>query len=169
MKRALIIGFVLVSLTVCVTAEVKVGVVNPQKILVETIRGKQVKENLEKVSKAKQADIQKKESAIKNLEKELMSPALNQETRERKATDLQNMRVDLKRFVEDSQKEFQRRYQREMQTLYKEIMPVIQQIGKNQGYTIILDLSSAGVSYFDVTTDITDSVIKAYDAKYQAK
>ena len=60
MKRALIIGFVLVSLTVCVTAEVKVGVVNPQKILVETIRGKQVKENLEKVSKAKQADIQKK-------------------------------------------------------------------------------------------------------------
>jgi len=169
MKRALIIGFVLVSLTVCVTAEVKVGVVNPQKILVETIRGKQVKENLEKVSKAKQADIQKKESAIKNLEKELMSPALNQDTRERKATDLQNMRVDLKRFVEDSQKEFQRRYQREMQTLYKEIMPVIQQIGKNQGYTIILDLSSAGVSYFDVTTDITDSVIKAYDAKYQAK
>ena len=98
-----------------------------------------------------------------------MSPALNQDTRERKATDLQNMRVDLKRFVEDSQKEFQRRYQREMQTLYKEIMPVIQQIGKNQGYTIILDLSSAGVSYFDVTTDITDSVIKAYDAKYQAK
>jgi len=169
MKRALIIGFVLVSLTVCVCAEVKIAVVNPQKILVETIRGKQVKDNLEKVSKAKQADIQKKENAIKALEKELMSPALNQDTRERKATDLQNLRVELKRFVEDSQKEFQRSYQREMQTLYKEIMPVIQQIGKNQGYTIILDLSSAGVSYFDNTIDITDSVIKAYDAKYQAK
>lgn len=169
MKRALIIGFVLVSMTAYVCAEVKIGVVNPQKILVETIRGKQVKDNLEKVSKAKQADIQKKESAIKNLEKELMSPALNQETRERKATDLQTLRVQLKRFVEDSQKEFQRSYQREMQTLYKEIMPVIQQIGKNEGYTIILDLSSAGVSYFDIAIDITDSVIKAYDAKYKAK
>ncbi|HDP96030.1 MAG TPA: OmpH family outer membrane protein [Candidatus Aminicenantes bacterium] len=169
MKRALVIGLVLTSMTAYTYAEQKIAVVNPQKILVETIRGKQVKERLEKISNEKQAEIQKKEAAIKALEKELMSPALNPETRESKAADLQSRQVDIKRFVEDSQKEFQRRYQKEMETLYKEIMPVIQQIGKAQGYTLILDLSSAGVSYFDTAIDITDEVIRAYDEKYKAK
>jgi len=169
MKRALVIGLVLVSMGVYAYAEQKIAVVNPQKILVETIRGKQVKDKLEKISNEKKLDIQKRETAIKNLEKELMSPALNQDTREKKAAELQNLRVQLKRFVEDSQNEFQRRYQTEMQTLYKEIMPVIQQIGKSDAYTLILDLSSAGVSYFDTSIDITDAVIKAYDAKYKAK
>ncbi len=169
MKRALTIGFVLASMTLCAYAEQKVAVVNPQKILATTIRGKQVRARLEKISEAKQVEIKKMEATIQKLEKDLMSPALNQDTREKKAAELQTHRVNIKRFVEDSQKEFQRNYQKEMQTLYKEIMPVIQQIGKAQGFTLILDLSSSGVSYFDPAIDITDTVIQAYDTKYKAK
>lgn len=153
-------------MSVAVYSQAKIGVINPQKVVSETIRGKQVKAKLEKLGDEKQQKIKGMEDAIKKLEKELMSPALNADAKEKKAVDLQGKRVNLKRYVEDAQKEFQGRYQKEMQTMYKEIMPIIEKIGAAKGFTIIFDLSNSGISYFDKTIDITNEVIKAYDQKY---
>ncbi len=166
MKKTLVIVLTIVALSVVAYAEAKIGVINPQKVVSETIRGKQVKAKLEKLGDDKQQQIKGMEDAIKKLEKELMSPALNAEAKEKKAADLQGKRINFKRFVEDAQKEFQARYQKEMQTMYKEIMPIIEKIGAAKGFTIIFDLSNSGISYFDKTIDITNEVIKAYDQKY---
>lgn len=153
-------------MSVAVYSETKIGVINPQKVVTETIRGKQVKAKLEKLGEEKQQKIKGMEDAIKQLEKELMSPALNAEAKEKKASELQSKRVNLKRYVEDAQKEFQGKYQKEMATMYREIMPIIEKIGAAKSFTIIFDLSNSGVSYFDKTIDITNEVIKAYDQKY---
>ncbi len=166
MKKTLVIVLTILAVSVTGYAQAKIGVINPQKVVSETIRGKQVKAKLEKLGDQKQVEIKGMEDGIKKLEKELMSPALNADAKEKKAVDLQNIRTNLKRFVEDAQKEFQVQYQKEMQTLYKEIMPIIEKIGAAKGFTIIFDLSNSGISYFDKTIDITDEVIKAYDQKY---
>ena len=166
MKKTLVIVLTILAMSVAVYSQAKIGVINPQKVVSETIRGKQVKAKLEKLGDEKQQKIKGMEDAIKKLEKELMSPALNADAKEKKAVDLQGKRVNLKRYVEDAQKEFQGRYQKEMQTMYKEIMPIIEKIGAAKGFTIIFDLSNSGISYFDKTIDITNEVIKAYDQKY---
>jgi outer membrane protein len=166
MKKTLVIVLTILAMSVAVYSQAKIGVINPQKVVTETIRGKQVKAKLEKLGEEKQQKIKGMEDAIKKLEKELMSPALNADAKEKKAVDLQSKRVNLKRFVEDAQKEFQGRYQKEMQTMYKEIMPIIEKIGAAKSFTIIFDLSNSGISYFDKTIDITNEVIKAYDQKY---
>ena len=153
-------------MSVAVYSQTKIGVINPQKVVTDTIRGKQVKAKLEKLGEEKQQKIKGMEASIKQLEKELMSPALNADAKEKKASELQNQRVNLKRYVEDAQKDFQSKYQKEMATLYREIMPIIEKIGAAKGFTIIFDLSNSGVSYFDKTIDITNEVIKAYDQKY---
>jgi outer membrane protein len=94
-----------------------------------------------------------------------LSPALNDDTREKKGLDLQTKRKDLKRYVEDAQNEIQRESQKELVELEKAVMPLIDQIGKSKGFTIIFDITRPGIVYFDQAIDITPEVIKAFDEK----
>jgi outer membrane protein len=169
MKKTFIVVLTLLVAASFVYSQTKIGVINPQKVIAETIRGKQVQEKLKKLSDEKQQKIKGIEEEINKLEKELMSPALNADTRDKKSSQLQDKRTALKRFVEDAQKDFQGEYAKEMQNLTKEIMPVIEKIGSEKGFTIIFDLNNSGISYFDKAIDVTDDVIKAYNAKISSK
>jgi outer membrane protein len=164
-------AFVATFLTLCsfIFTLTKIGVVNPQKVLSETIRGKQVRDKLEKIRQNNVNKLKQYKDEIQKLEKELLSPALNSEARASKNNELQNKKITLRRLAEDADRNFKKTYQKEMVTLSKEILPIIETIGKSKGYTIILDISSAGISYFDKTTDITDEVIKEYNKKYAGK
>jgi outer membrane protein len=46
----------------------------------------------------------------------------------------------------------------------EEVLPIIETVAKERGFKLVLDLSISGVAYFDNTLDITDEVIKRYDA-----
>jgi len=50
--------------------------------------------------------------------------------------------------------------------LEKAVMPVIDQIGKSNGFTIIFDITRPGIVYFDQAIDITPDVIKAFDNQF---
>ncbi len=166
MKKTLVLIFTIFTLGAFICAETKFGVINPEQVILKTIRGKQVKQKLEKLAKEFQQKTIKKENEIKKLEKDLVSPALNRETRERKAAELQNKKTYLKRFAEDSRKEWQAQWTKEMRKLTNEIMPIIENIGKSKNYTLIFDYKNSGISYFDKTIDITNEVIRDYDLKY---
>ena len=56
-----------------------------------------------------------------------------------------------------------------MMKLTNEVMPIIKKIGESKNYTLIFDIQSSGISYFDKTIDITNEVIRDYDAKYPEK
>jgi len=166
MKKTLVLIFTIFTLGAFIYAETKIGVINPDEVILKTIRGKQVKQKLEKLAKKLQQQTTKKENEIKKLEKDLVSPALNAETRDRKSVELQNKKTNLKRFAEDSRKEWQLQYRKEMMKLTNEIMPIIKKIGKSKNYTLIFDYKNSGISYFDNTIDITNEVIRDYDLKY---
>lgn len=146
-------------------AEMKVGIINPEKVVRNTTKGKAVMKKLEDLSKGKQAKIKEMAGEIEKLEKEVMSPALNTETRQRKAMSLEDKKTRYKRYVEDSTRDFQMSYRQEMSKLQQEIMPVIAEVGKSLGYTLILDVSSSGISYFDPAIEITDKIIEAMNKK----
>ena len=155
MKRSLIFIVTLVTLTMFGFTEVKIGVINAQKVIVSTARGKAIQKKLADIGKSKQRRVQQMQNEIKILEKAIQSPALNSDARDRKAEELQNKKVKFKRYVEDTQKELRRRYQKEIQSLQKEVMPIIDRIGKSKGFTVIFDLSIAFVLHFKVDRDYT--------------
>ncbi len=169
MKKTLVLIFTIFTLGAFIYAETKIGVISAEQVILNTIRGKQVKLKLEKLGKIIQEKVAKKDNEIKKLEKDLVSPALNAETRERKATELQFKKTNLKRYAEDSRKEWQLQYKKEMMKLTNEVMPIIKKIGESKNYTLIFDIQSSGISYFDKTIDITNEVIRDYDAKYPEK
>jgi outer membrane protein len=165
MKKTFILVVTVLVMTAFAISQVKIGVVNAQEILAKTKKGIEIQNRLEKLQNNKQKELQAMQDEIKKLEKEVLSPALNDETREKKGLDLQNKRKDLKRYLEDAQNEIQRESQKELGELEKAVMPLIDQIGKSKGFTIIFDITRPGIVYFDQAIDITPEVISAFDAK----
>ncbi len=166
MRKSLILVITVVVMSAFAISQVKVGVVNAQEILQKTKKGVEIQKRLEQLQQKKQNEMQAMQDTIKKLEKDVVSPALNQETREKKSLELQNKRKNLKRFIEDAQNEIQRESQKELVELEKSVMPLIDQIGKSKGFTIIFDITRPGIVYFDDAIDITPEVIKAFDAKF---
>jgi outer membrane protein len=169
MKKSMILIFTILTLSIFVFSEVKIGVINAQEIMEKTKKGNQVQKKLENLQNAKRKQLQTKQQELEKLEKELNSPALNADTRARKTRQVQDKRIELQRMVEDAQNEMRQESQKELFELQKEIMPLIQEIGRSKGFTLILDMTSSGIAYFDQSVDITAEVIKAVDAKFPGK
>jgi outer membrane protein len=168
MKKKLFMIFALLALTAFVFSEVKIGIINPQVVLQNSAKGKEVIERLRSLNMSKQKKYEAMQKEVDALEKETMSPALNQEARDKKTLDLQNKRVEIKRFAEDAQKESMAQQQKEFEKIQGDLMPIIEKIAKGEGFSLVLDLNTAGVTYFEPAIDITEKVVKAYDAQSAA-
>lgn len=169
MKKSFTLIFTILILSVFVFAEVKIGVINAQDIIVKTKKGNEVQKKLEGLQTDAQQKVEALQNDIKQLQKDLASPALNNDTREKKTREMEDKRVSYNRLVQDAQKTIQEESQKELMALQREIMPIIQQIGQAKGFTLILDMASSGIAYFDKTIDVTDEVVKAVDAKFPGK
>jgi outer membrane protein len=163
MKKTLIVLSCILMACFYTFAETKIGIINGQRLIEGTKRGRALAEKMEAIGKDKQAKLNAMQDEIKKLEKDLMSPALNEDTKEKKSLELQNKTTAAKRFIEDSQREMQIKTEQEMNTLKTEIQPIIQQVGKEKGLTIILEITA--VAYFDPAADITDDIIRIMDSK----
>ncbi len=167
MKKTLILVLAILALSAYAYSEVKIGVINSQEIVMKTNRGKQIQTKLENLQKTKSNQLKTLNDEIKKLEKELLSPALNAATREKKSLDLQNKRTTFKRSYEDAQRDVQRESQKALVELEKELIPLIEGVGKSKGYTLIFDRARSGIIFAGPAVDITAEIIAAVDAKYK--
>jgi outer membrane protein len=165
MKKTLILVLTILLMSVFAFSQVKIGIVNAQEIVQKTKAGLSIQSKLEALQKTKAGELQALQDQIKKLEKEVMSPALNAETREKKSVELQSKRTTLKRKYEDAQRDFQRESQKMLAELEKKLIPIIEGVGKSKGFTILFDRVRAGIVYYDTAIDITADVIKEIDAK----
>jgi Skp family chaperone for outer membrane proteins len=145
---------------------IKIGVISPDRVVQNTARGKAIIESLNKLGRAKQQKIQNLRKELEDLNADLQKP-LSTSAKEEKQLLIQRKQTALKRFVQDSQAEYQREFMKVKKKLYDEIMPIIKKIGKDKGFTIIFDITTSGISYFDDKIDITNEVIIQVNAKYQ--
>lgn len=165
MKKTLIFVLTVLLMSVYAFSQVKIGVINAQEIIAKTKRGMAIQKKLEALQKRKTAELQTLQEEIKKLEKDLLSPALNNETRERKSIEMQTKRTTLKRKYEDAQRDFQRESGKELAELEKQLIPLIENIGKSKGYTLIFDRARSGIVYLNSSVDITAEVVKVIDEK----
>jgi outer membrane protein len=166
MKKTFILAITLLIVCTFAFSEVKIGVVNAQEILQKSKKGAEIQKKIQALQEKKESEIKVMNDEITRIEKEIQSPALNEDARSKKAIDLDNKRKNLKRYLEDARNEFEQASQTELADFEKELMPMIDNIGKTKGFTMIIDLSRSGLVYMDPTIDITDEVVKAVDAKF---
>lgn len=145
---------------------VKIGVVDFQKILATSEAGKKAKTDISEKMKTMQGDLEAMgkdlEESKKRLEREGM--VMTKEKREQKERDLQHKYVDFKAKEKKYKKEIAEINQGLAQKFGQEIYTLAEEIGKKEGYLLIVE--KRAVLYSPSTIDITDRLIQAYNEKY---
>jgi len=145
--------------------ELKIGYVDMNRALNECDEGKKAIAILEKMVKEKQEIIRKKEEEIKKLDEEIsrQSSILNPDALREKQDERERLMRDYRRMVKDSQEEVEKKRQDFMEKILKQLRETAQQIGKEEGYTIIFEKVASGIVYIPKEFDLTDKLIKRFN------
>ncbi len=146
--------------------EVKIGVVNSQEVLEKSVEGKRVLAQLQDKDKRNQAELSRRDEEIQELQTRLNTQrlTLTQEALRNLTTDLERKQTERRRFYEDAGREMNETAERLFQKVQNELLPIIEQVGKEKGLDMIFDLAKSGAIYFSPTVDFTQEVISRYDA-----
>lgn len=161
---------VLVSLSFA-QQTIKVGIVNSIEVLDKSAEGKRVIARLQEKDKSNQDRVGKLDEDIRQLETKLNTQrlTLTNEALMQLSSDIDRKRTERKRFAEDSLREIQELQARLYNKLQNELLPIIEQIGKDMNLDVIFDLGKGGVIYFNPSIELTAEVIKRYDASKVTK
>lgn len=151
-------------------AELKLGVMNVQKIIVGCKAGKAAKERFDLKMKDLQSSFTGEEADLKKLQAEIKkkSSAWSEEKKAEKVREFQKNGRELQAKTEDARFEMKQLQDKELEPILKSLEKVVETYGKDQGYTMILD-SKSGVIFYDKTTDVSDSIMKLLDKAMAAK
>jgi outer membrane protein len=174
MKRLMLLAvvFTLVAVPVAMAADaMKVGYVDLQKALNMSASGKAAKEKMKAKFKDYDASVQKKQEELKKLKEDLEKQAmlLSAEARAAKERDYQQKVKDYQRLTKDIQEELQQTDADFTRKILEEIFKVVQQIGKQEGYTLVFEKTESSILYASEGIDMTDRVIQAFDKQPAGK
>jgi len=149
----------------------RIGVINSQRVLETSGEGKRVIAQLQEKDKKVQDELAKIDEDIRKLESKLNTQrlTLSEQSLLDLRSDIERKRTERKRRAEDSLRELQELQLRLFNKVKGELLPIIEQLGKEKGFHIIFDLANSGALYFSPAIEITDEVIKKYDASKAAK
>ena len=166
--RKVLCGFVLLGLLsvapLANAAEMKFGYFDLQRIMYDSQRGKKEWDVLAKRGAELEKVFVRKRDELKALGAELSKKdsLLNEQVRRNKEKDYQLKAKDLERLQSDAKTELGQMRQDIMNRLGRLLNKVITKMGDEEKYTLLLDIGM--IAYAPKELDITDKVIKAFDA-----
>lgn len=144
----------------------KIAVINSQRAFEISAEGKKALAQMQDRDSKIRADIQKMDDAIRALENKLTTGRLTMTAEALRAiqSDLEKKSTERKRYEEDAARESQQYAGKLIERIREEMVTVIEALRKEQGYDIVLDLGSSGVVTINPAIEITDEVVRRYDA-----
>ena len=146
-------------------APTRIGFVDIQRVLARSAAGVAAREQLEKEKAAmqKQVDAQRGELEKMRDELEKKGQLLSADTRREKQEQLERKVRDARRLVDDLQGSLQKKEEAMLARVLQDVSGLIQKVGKDKGYTIVLERQRSSILYASADADLTDEIIRAYD------
>ena len=144
-------------------AESRVGFVDIQKAVISTKEWKRSFESFKKNFAKEKKKIKSREGRIKKMLGDLnkQSFVLDPELKKKKEDKFRKEKVAFERYVQDQNAEFGKSEKEMTQKILIKMMKVIQKIGKDKKFTMILEQKV--VLYHDRGNDLTSLATKTYD------
>lgn len=160
-----VVALLLTGTSVFAADTLKIGYVDLVKALNESEAGKKAKSELEFLIKSKQVAIDEKGKAIEKGKNDLEKQAsvLSQDARKSKEDELERLIREYQRLVSDSQAEVKKKEGELTGDILKNIRAIIQKIGQDEAYTLILENAEGQILYSKKEIDLTDTVIKKHN------
>jgi len=143
---------------------IKVGYFDMDRVINESKRWAKERDAFVKRGTELQKNYEKKATELKALKESLEKKAgmLSEQARREKEREFQQKVKDLDRLGQDADAELKQMNKESATRFNKSLMIVIKKLGQEEKYTLILEAGL--VAYASKEIDITDQVIKAFDA-----
>ncbi|MGA2739091.1 MAG: OmpH family outer membrane protein [Bryobacteraceae bacterium] len=145
----------------------KVGIIAFQNAIVSTKDGQKAAAELTAKFGPKKSELEKKQSTIAQLQDQLRkgTNTMSEEAKQKLMREIDQTTKALNRETEDAQAELDQEQNRIMQELGQRINAVMDKYARDNGYAVILDVSSqqTPVLYAASGIDITQDIIALYD------
>lgn len=169
MKKFLLAVTVLVGVmtTVSAFAQTKVGVVDADKVIYESAKGKKFLGDLDAFVKQKQGEIKAVVAEAQQVEKEYKTKlaSLSEDKRAAMEKRLSDYQIQVKRMQDDAKRELSIKQKEGFEKFRKILEPIIDQLAKEKNIDIVLSKAQSGVIYSSPAVDFTADVIKKFDAQ----
>ena len=175
MKRTVVLVLVsMIALSAAALAQeapkLTIAVIDVQQVVNESAAGKETMTKLRKLQDDKLAEGRKKADDLDGLRKQLATQRAT--LTEAKVVELEKQiedrQVDLQRFSDDTKQQLADAQRRELDVLEKQIMPIINELGRELKIQMIFNKFQSGLVYADDAVDITEQVVRRFNTRVTA-
>ena len=152
-------------------AELKIGYVDLQKAVAEVDEGKAAQAQLKKEFEEKQKKLDEREAELKRLQAdyEKQSMVLAEGARKTKQEELERKFGEAQVLLRQLQQELGGRERELMNALLEKMKQVVREIAEAEGFTFILEKNQAGIMYAPSSLDVTNELVRKYNARHAKK
>lgn len=147
----------------------KIGYVDMSSALNMIDEGKREKDKLKRDFDGKQKKLTEKQEELQKYKEEFdkQRAMLKEDVRAKKENELQQKFVELQKLYMDMQKDLNEREAEVTKGIFTKMRSIVEKIGDRDGYSLILDRREDNVLFYKRHMDITDEVVKQYNAQHK--
>ena len=167
MLRTVVLAAIVTAVALPAAAQTKVAVIDVQRVVTESDPGKEVMQKLRAMSDSKAQQGQALQQELTALQDQFNKQrfTVSEARQAEMSKQIEDKQIAIKRFQDDAQRELQDAQRRELGGLEERILPIINEIGRERGLTLIFNKFQSGLVYADDAVDITDDVITKFNTK----
>ena len=159
LKKYIVAGVAILSLSAGALADGKIGFVNSQKILNDAPQAARAKKKIEKDFEKRDQELQRIAKQLQGMQETLDKNAVTMAESERRTKEREfgELNRDFQRKQREFREDLSQRQNEEMAAIFERVNKIIKQIAEAEKYDIIFQEAV----YANPRIDITDKVIKA--------
>ena len=151
-------------------AGMKIGVFDANRVSEESDEGKRIATRLTAFGDRKKAEITAKEKEITDLKQQLDSQtlSLSPEKTTQLQKDIQKKGLELQQTQESARNEFQIEVSEAQNKFQEQLLRVINQFGRDEGFTLVLERATGGVAFAAESIDVTTAIVDKFNQMVKA-
>jgi outer membrane protein len=144
---------------------VKIGIVDLDQAVTSTKEGKAAREELERKSREAESSLQPMIERYQEMAKEFESKqfVLSDEARFQKQLDLKELRDEIENKQKQLQGQLEVARERLVNPLRTKLAAIVEDVGRSDGFSLIMMRNTPGLIYAREALDITDKVISKFN------
>jgi len=151
-------------------APLTIGFVDLQQFQAKSKRIQEMQKHFQELNNIKRTGLEKKQGELKSLSDQLQKqgPMLKEDTRNEKIKEIGMKEMELKLAQKQAETELQNEARALDESMMRDLVKIIGELRKQKNLSLILNSTSA-ILAADDSLDITDEVVKIYDASAGSK
>lgn len=151
---------------------VKIGVIDPQKVLEETEAGKRAKDSLTNFMKNRQSLIELEEKELKRMEEDLIKQAsiLSAGARKEREDQFRRRAMEFQQKANEMNREVQEKQKEVLESFREKVERIVAKVAKDLGLLVVMEKGRGGPTvYNDASLDISAQVIEEFNRSLPGK